>query len=162
MLIALRCRIELDLVHVHPHLWSLFVGGGPNGANFSNRRWRSGKCGYQHTTTRYVLRKELTVNWHCCLPGSTKYFKLSPGGNRDRNTNLANPVIIFSRILDFFPLGQTFWPGTLCPLHPQKRHSPATLAKVGSDKVCYRRQFDVRFCVENVRFTPESGHVQCN
>jgi hypothetical protein len=22
--------------------------------------------------------------------------------------------------------------------------------------------FDVRFCVKNVRFTPENGHVQCN
>jgi hypothetical protein len=32
----------------------------------------------------------------------------------------------------------------------------------GSDKHGYQRQSEVRFSVENVRFAPENGHVQCD
>ena len=48
------------------------------------------------------------------------------------------------------------------PLVVQRHRQQLQLRPGGYLKITHQRQLDARFFPNNVRFAPESGHVQCN
>src|SRR5262245_59874835 len=56
-------RVQLDLVHIHPHRRTLFVCGRPNQTPLRKRRRRCNRsCRAQYRAARYLLRKWLAIN----------------------------------------------------------------------------------------------------